>query len=97
MASKCRARIPSFPSSAGRPKSTLDGSPDRTTRQITRASFRIPAPTTGLGTSPVVRNPVYAKLPVPENEVHCPDPKNRGPKAKALHEFLFPDRSIHAR
>lgn len=32
---------------------------------------------------------VYAKLLVPEDEVHRPDPKNLTPKAKALFELLF--------
>jgi len=34
---------------------------------------------------------VYAKLMVPEGDVHWPDPKNMTPKAKALYELLFSD------
>ncbi|MGH9577052.1 MAG: hypothetical protein ACRD3R_06410 [Terriglobales bacterium] len=32
---------------------------------------------------------VYAKLLVPEDEVHWPDPKNMTPRARALFELLF--------
>jgi hypothetical protein len=34
---------------------------------------------------------VYAKLLVPEEEVHLPDPKNMTPKTKALFDLLFPE------
>jgi RimJ/RimL family protein N-acetyltransferase len=34
---------------------------------------------------------VYAKLLVPEDEVHWPDPKNMTPRARALYELLFSD------
>jgi hypothetical protein len=34
---------------------------------------------------------VYAKLLVPEDEVHWPDPKNLTPRARALFELLFPN------
>lgn len=34
----------------------------------------------------------YAKLLVPEDEVHWPDPKNMTPRARALYELLFSDR-----
>ena len=34
---------------------------------------------------------VYAKLLVPGEEVHRPDPKNMTPKTKALFDLLFPD------
>jgi GNAT superfamily N-acetyltransferase len=40
---------------------------------------------------------VYAKLLVPEDEVHWPNPKSMTPAAKALYELLFPDRSTPAR
>lgn len=40
---------------------------------------------------------VYAKLLVPEDEVHWPDPKNMTPTAKALYELLFLDRSTPGR
>ncbi len=33
----------------------------------------------------------YAKLLVPESEVHWPDPKNMTPRARALYELLFSD------
>lgn len=39
----------------------------------------------------------YAKLLVPEDEVHWPDLKNMTPTAKALYELLFSDRSTPAR
>ncbi len=34
---------------------------------------------------------VYAKLLVPEDEVHWPDPKNMTPRARALYALLFSD------
>ena len=40
---------------------------------------------------------VYGKLLVPDDEVHYPDPKNLTPKATALFELLFPNRSSTAR
>jgi RimJ/RimL family protein N-acetyltransferase len=38
---------------------------------------------------------VYAKLLVPEDQVHWPDPKNMTPRARALYELLFsqPDKA----
>lgn len=39
-----------------------------------------------------VHQAVYAKLLVPEDEVHWPDPKNMSPRARALFELLFADR-----
>ena len=36
---------------------------------------------------------VYAKLLVPEDEVHWPDTKNMTPRAKAIYELLFSDSS----
>ncbi|MDQ3024551.1 MAG: hypothetical protein M3R04_09255, partial [bacterium] len=35
---------------------------------------------------------VYAKLLVPEDEVHWPNPKNMTPTARSLYELLFSDR-----
>lgn len=40
---------------------------------------------------------VYAKLLVPEDEVHWPDPKSMTPRAKALYELLFSDSPALAR
>ena len=40
---------------------------------------------------------VYAKLLVPDDEVHWPDAKNMTPTARALYELLFSDRSTLAR
>ena len=34
---------------------------------------------------------VYAKLLVPVDEVHWPDPKHLTPRSKALYQLLFPD------
>jgi GNAT superfamily N-acetyltransferase len=36
---------------------------------------------------------VYAKLLVPEDEVHWPDPKNLTPRARSLYDLLFSDIS----
>ena len=38
-----------------------------------------------------VYHAAYAKLLVPENEVHWPDPKNMTPRARALYALLFSD------
>ncbi len=35
----------------------------------------------------------YAKLLVPANQVHWPDPKNMTPRARALYQLLFPEES----
>ncbi|MBL8519123.1 MAG: hypothetical protein JNK75_00495 [Betaproteobacteria bacterium] len=35
---------------------------------------------------------VYAKLLVPESEIHWPDTRNMSPTARALYELLFADR-----
>ena len=40
---------------------------------------------------------VYAKLLVPENEVHWPNPESMTPTARRLYELLFSDRSTSAR
>ena len=37
---------------------------------------------------------VYAKLLVPEDQVHRPDPKNLTPRARALFELLFADAMV---
>ncbi len=44
-----------------------------------------------LGVVKRVYQAVYAKLLVPEHEVHWPDPKNMTPRARALYELLFSD------
>ena len=40
---------------------------------------------------------VYAKLLVPEDEVHWPNPESMTPTARRLYELLFSDRSTSAR
>ena len=46
------------------------------------------------GVAKRVYQAVYAKLLVPKDEVHWPDPKNLTPRARALFELLFADEPV---